>query len=239
MPELLPAVTEPPARKAGLSRVRPSMLESARGCSSRSTTIGSPLGCGTVTGTSWSAKRPDSMAATARCCETSAKASWSSRLTVQRSATFSAVSPIEYGWCISARAGLVKRQPSVVSAISRLPRSKGASALSWTYGARVIDSTPPATKTSPSPTMIAWAAALMACSPEPHRRLTVWPATSTGSPASSAAMRATLRLSSPAWLAQPRMTSSMRAGSMPALSTAALMASAARSSGRTVRNAPP
>ena len=46
--------------------------------------------------------------------------------------------------------------------------------------------------------------------PEPHRRLTVAPGTSTGSPASSAAMRATLRLSSPAWLAQPKMTSSTR-----------------------------
>ena len=36
-------------------------------------------------------------------------------------------------------------------------------------------STPPATNTSPSPTAIACAAALTACSPEPHSRLTVWP----------------------------------------------------------------
>ena len=36
------------------------------------------------------------------------------------------------------------------------------------------------------------------------RRFSVTPATSCGSPASSAAIRATLRLSSPAWLAQPR-----------------------------------
>ena len=83
------------------------------------------------------------------------------------------------------------------------------SALSWTYGARVIDSTPPAMNTSPSPTAIAWAAELIAWSPEPHSRLTVWPPTSTGKPASSSAIRATLRLSSPAWLAQPRMTSSI------------------------------
>ena len=124
---------------------------------------------------------------------------------------------------------------------SRACRARRAPpALAMTYGARVIDSTPPATKTSPSPTMIAWAAALIACRPEPHSRLTVWPATSTGSPASSAAMRATLRLSSPAWLAQPRMTSSMR-GRVDAdsCSTAALMTSAARSSGRTARRAPP
>ena len=43
--------------------------------------------------------------------------------------------------------------------------------------------------------------------PEPHRRLIVAPGTSSGRPASSAAMRATLRLSSPAWLAQPKSTS--------------------------------
>ena len=67
-------------------------------------------------------------------------------------------------------------------------------------------------KTSPSPTAIAWAAVLIACSPEPHSRLTVSPPTSTGKSASSSAIRATSRLSSPAWLAQPRMTSSTRAG---------------------------
>ena len=93
--------------------------------------------------------------------------------------------------------------------------------LERTYGARVIDSTPPPMNTSPSPTAIAWAAELIACSPEPHSRLTVSPPTSTGKSASSSAMRATLRLSSPAWLAQPRMTSSTSAGSMPARSTTA------------------
>src|SRR4051794_22095504 len=79
----------------------------------------------------------------------------------------------------------------------------------------------------------------MAWSPEPHSRLTVWPATSTGSPASSAAIRATLRLSSPAWFAHPSTTSSINAGSMPVLSTTARMTSAARSSGRTGASAPP
>ena len=76
----------------------------------------------------------------------------------------------------------MNRQPRVVSAISRLPRSQADSALSWTYGARVIDSTPPPMNTSPSPTAIAWAAELIAWSPEPHSRLTVWPPTSTGKP---------------------------------------------------------
>ena len=93
--------------------------------------------------------------------------------------------------------GFTNRQPSVVSSIVRGPRSHAPSALSITYGARVIDSTPPATNTSPSPAPIACAALFTAWRPEPHSRFTVCPATSTGSPARRAAMRATLRLSSP------------------------------------------
>src|SRR5207245_2817057 len=71
-----------------------------------------------------------------------------------------------------------------------------------------------------------------ACNPEPHSRFTVCPGTSTGSPARSSAMRATLRLSSPAWFAQPRMTSSIVAGSTPECSTTALIGTAAKSSDR-------
>ncbi len=40
-------------------------------------------------------KWPLSRAADARCCESAAHSSWDSRLTLQRSATFSAVIPIE------------------------------------------------------------------------------------------------------------------------------------------------
>ena len=64
-------------------------------------------------------------------------------------------------------------------------------------------STPPAITSSASPALIARAAISSASMPEPHSRLTVLPGTSSGRPASSSAMRATLRLSSPAWLAQP------------------------------------
>ena len=71
-------------------------------------------------------------------------------------------------------------------------------------GARLIDSTPPATNRSPSPAMTAWHAETTAASPEAQRRFTVTPATDSGRPASSAAIRATLRLSSPAWFAQPK-----------------------------------
>ena len=101
-------------------------------------------------------------------------------------------------------------------------------------------STPPAITRSASPHLMARAAIMMASRLEPHRRLTVVPGTATENPASSAAMRATLRLSSPAWLAQPRMTSST-----PSQSTSGLRARraargrAARSSARTDARAPP
>src|SRR6476659_6050546 len=108
-----------------------------------------------------------------------------------------------------------------------------------TYGARVMFSTPPATNASPSPALIACAALAIACSPEPQRRFTVCPGTSTGKPASNAAIRATLRLSSPAWFVHPRITSSRRAGSNETRSTAPRTATAARSSARTSASAPP
>ena len=66
------------------------------------------------------------------------------------------------------------------------------------------------------------------------------PGTSSGSPARSAAMRATLRLSSPAWLAQPITRSSTWVQSTPGLrAISALRGIAARSSVRTAESAPP
>ncbi len=77
-----------------------------------------------------------------------------------------------------------------------------------------MDSTPPAIASSISPALMARAALMTASMPEPHRRFNVVPGTVSGSPASSRLMRATLRLSSPAWLAQPKKTSSTAAQSM-------------------------
>ena len=177
IPDEFPAVTDPPSRNAGRSLASASIEVSARGCSSRVTSTGSLFFCGTSTGTIWSSKRPPSIAATARWWDSSANASCRSRVTSRsapyRSTTFSAVSPIEYGWCIADSRGLMNRQPSVVSWRCVAPRSQAASAFPSTNGARVIDSTPPARNTSPSPTAIAFAAALIACRPEPHRRFTV------------------------------------------------------------------
>jgi len=66
------------------------------------------------------------------------------------------------------------------------------------------------------------------------------PGTLIGNPASRPAMRATLRLSSPAWLAQPRITSSMACQSSSGWrAIRALIGTAARSSARTLLNAPP
>lgn len=93
---------------------------------------------------------------------------------------------------------------------------------------------------SASPVSISRLACMAASSEEPHRRLIVEPGTDVGKPFKSHAMRATLRLSSPAWLAQPKKTSSSRDQSALGLrATNALMGTAARSSVRTLASAPP
>src|SRR5690554_772229 len=103
-----------------------------------------------------------------------------------------------------------------------------------------MDSTPPASTRSISPARMARKAVPTASISEPHRRFMVVPGTDAGSPASSADMRATLRLSSPAWLAQPMITSSIAVGSSSgACSSTALNTWAARSSGRTPDRVPP
>src|SRR2546425_10723518 len=79
-------------------------------------------------------------------------------------------------------------------------------------GAGVMLSTPPATKTSPSPTLMARAAALTAARPDEQRRLDGNPGTDTGNPARSAALPATLPVASPARVAQPRYPFSPSAG---------------------------
>jgi hypothetical protein len=120
-----------------------------------------------------------------------------------------------------------------------LSRLKAVVALGMTKGARLMLSTPPAIIRWASPALMARAAMPTASMPEPQRRLTVVPGALSPRPPSRAAMRATLRLSSPAWLAQPRITSSSFAQStlgLRAFSVARVRA--ARSSGRTEESAP-
>ena len=136
-------------------------------------------------------------------------------------------------------AGLTSRQPSVVDTSAASPAGKPFAGFGTTQGARVIDSTPPATTISASPTSTIRDADITASRPEPHSRLIGVPGTETGQPASRTAIRATLRLSSPAPLALPRTTSSTSAGSRSgAVAATARSTWAARSSGRTPARAP-
>src|SRR6266496_3392863 len=90
-----------------------------------------------------------------------------------------------------------------------------------------------------NPDMIRSAAPAIVCRPEEQKRFTVWAGTLDGSPALSAASRATFSPCGPSGTAQPRMTSSTSAGSSPsARSTASAMAAAAMSSGRVARKVP-
>src|SRR5437868_3164256 len=84
-----------------------------------------------------------------------------------------------------------------------------------------IDSTPPATNTSPSPARIRWLARAMVCRPEEQKRFTVIPGTVTGQPARIAIWRAMFQPVAPSGLAQPMMTSSISCGSTLARSSAA------------------
>jgi len=197
----LPAVTVPSGFTIPLSFASASSVV-ARGCSSRETIAGSPLRDGIETGTISSASLPASIAAAARCCERSANASWSARATLNSSATFSAVSGIESIPYFAFVSGLTKRQPIVVSSIFAA-REYASVAFASTNGARDMLSTPPAIISCVSPALIARAAIAIASRLDPHRRFTVVPGTIAGRPASSSAIRPTLRLSSPAWFAQP------------------------------------
>ncbi len=93
-PEALPAVTVPLGKSArslpSVSKVVP-----ARGCSSVSTTMGSPFFCGMLTGTISLARRPFFWPATALSWLRTANASCASRLTPNSWATFSPVSGME------------------------------------------------------------------------------------------------------------------------------------------------
>src|SRR6188474_154917 len=69
---------------------------------------------------------------------------------------------------------------------------------------------------SASPAITRWAARAMVCRPDEQKRLTVMPETVTGQPARSAIWRAMLAPVAPSGVAQPMITSSTSAASMPA-----------------------
>ncbi len=82
------------------------------------------------------------------------------------------------------------------------------------------------------------AAKLIACSPEPQKRLTEVPVTSIGQPAASTALRLTFAPCSPACETQPAITSSTSAGSIPTRSARWLRVWARSSWGWTPESAP-
>jgi len=155
---------------------------------------------------------------------TNAYASWSARASVL-AREFSAVCAMESTHGAHASADLRSASRGSCPRVSA-PRN-AASALASTYGAPTC-SRRPAINSSASPTR-----SRAACRP-PRARcaepVTVTPAL-TAAAASSAAMRATLRLSSPAWFAQPSITSSIAAGSTR------MRASSCRSAARRGRRA--
>ena len=231
-----PAVTVPSATKTGGSLASASMVASGRGPSSMVTTS-SVFPRRTATGTSSSENIPEACAATARRWLRSANSSCTVRSISYSRASTSAVSPMD-SVCSLGIFGLTSRHPMAVSNTS-CSRGNALSGLGMTNGARVMDSTPPAIAIAPLPARSSADALLIACSPEPQRRLTVTPPVASGSPASSTAMRATLRLSSPAWLLAPSHTSSTSSGRISGLRrNSAPSTVAARSSGRAPESAP-
>ena len=244
MPGALPAVTVPSVASprspdaslgranAGLSFASASMLVSRRGPSSASTTVSRPRASRTVTGTSSSAKRPASMAATARRWLSRAKASWSERLTRSLIATRSACVPM---W----QSSIAHQRPSwtVESTSTPSPRRYPKRASRSRNGAWFMLSIPPATATSASPARISAAASMIAFSPEPQTRLIVVALVVTGRPALSAAWRAGA-WPTPAWRTWPMRTSSTAVPSgSPERSTAARIATPPSSVAGTVESA--
>src|SRR5699024_8065772 len=101
-------------------------------------------------------------------------------------------------------------------------------------------STPPQMNTLSMPALIWPTASWMACMEEPHRRLTVLPATLCGNPAKSSALRAMLKPCSLVCCTQPQITSSTVSGSTAGLRSSSALISAADSvSARVLRNMPP
>ena len=83
-------MTVPLGRNAGVNPARTSIVVPGRGPSSCVTSVPSSSTTGTISFAKW----PLSRASTARFWDTTAHSSCCSRVTLQRSATFSAVTPI-------------------------------------------------------------------------------------------------------------------------------------------------
>ena len=121
--------------------------------------------------------------------------------------------------------------PSCIRWPHRMPGSQ--------YWPRLIDSAPPATAASASPSMMAWAAETIACRPLPHSRFTVNAGVSTGRPPLTAATRLRYISLASVWITLPKAQCPMAAGSAPDRRTDSATAAAARSHGGTLARPPP
>ncbi len=121
--------------------------------------------------------------------------------------------------------------PSPIRWPQRMPGSQ--------YGPRLIDSAPPATATSASPSERSWAAETMACSPLPHSRLTVKAGTFTGRPPLTAATRLRYMSRGSVWITLPKTAWPNSSGSTADRRTASRTTVAARSHGGTSLRPPP
>src|SRR6202046_1421996 len=107
------------------------------------------------------------------------------------------------------------------------------------YWPRLIDSAPPPPAASVSPSMMACAAEMMACSPLPHSRFTVSPAVLGGRPPLMAATRPRYMSLASVWITLPKTALPTSTGSTSARLTASRTTAAARSQGGTVARPPP
>src|SRR6516162_2106340 len=107
------------------------------------------------------------------------------------------------------------------------------------YWPRLIDSAPPATATSASPSAMACVADTIACRPLPHSRFTVNAGVSTGRPPLTAATRPRYMSRVSVWMTLPKTQWPTAEGSTPALVTASRTTAAARSHGGRPARPPP
>src|SRR5579871_2665369 len=121
--------------------------------------------------------------------------------------------------------------PSCIRCPHRMPGSQ--------YWPRLIDSAPPATAASASPSMMAWAAETIACRPLPHSRFTVNAGVSTGRPPLTAATRLRYMSRVSVWITLPKAQCPTAAGSTRARRTDSATTAAARSHGGTLASPPP
>src|ERR1700727_561543 len=120
------------------------------------------------------------------------------------------------------------------SCIRRPQRKSGSQ-----YWPRLIDSAPPATAASVSPSMMACAAEMIGCSPLPHSCFRVIPPVLGASPWLMAAPRPRYMSLASVWITLPKTAWPTSAGSTSARATASRTTAAARSQGGTVARPPP